>query len=227
MHKPECIEVARRNAAVETVAQVVHPVEKSNKRQLLSHLIRQGDLSRVLVFIKTKHAANRLAQQLQQDGINATAIHGNKSQGARTRALDDFRSGAVSVLVATDIASRGLDIKHIPQVVNFDLPNVPEDYVHRIGRTGRAGEAGLAISLVSAEEKFLLKDIQKFLRQDIKVETISGFNTTPLAAFPPGVSKSTDRRPYIQPRRGIGAGAKIGSGRRYCPANRKPVRAGY
>ena len=175
LHNPEFIEVARRNTAAELVTQVVHPVGHTRKRELLSHLIKNGEWKQVLVFTRTKHGANRLATQLSSDGINATAIHGNKSQTARTRALADFKSGAVRTLVATDIAARGLDIDSLPHVVNYDLPNVPEDYVHRIGRTGRAGESGCALSLVSAEEKGLLNDIHKVLGHKIPVEVITGF----------------------------------------------------
>lgn len=175
LHNPEMIEVARRNTAAELVTQVVHPVGHSRKRELLTHLIKKGDWRQVLVFTRTKHGANRLATQLLSDGINATAIHGNKSQSARTRALADFKSGAARTLVATDIAARGLDIDSLPHVVNYDLPNVPEDYVHRIGRTGRAGETGCALSLVCSEEKEMLGDIEKVLRHKIPVEVIPGF----------------------------------------------------
>jgi ATP-dependent RNA helicase RhlE len=172
---PEIVEVARSNAAAETVTQVVHPVGHTRKRELLSHLIKEGEWNRVLVFTRTKHGANRLANQLLKDGVSATAIHGNKSQAARTKALSDFKRGAVRTLVATDIAARGLDIDHLPHVVNFELPNVPEDYVHRIGRTGRAGEEGTALSLVCRGEQPLLRNIQRTLRYDIQVEQIENF----------------------------------------------------
>ncbi len=175
LNNPELVEVARRNTAAELVTQVVHPVGHSRKREMLSHLIKRGDWKQVLVFTRTKHGANRLAAQLASDGIDATAIHGNKSQSARTRALEGFKSGAVRTLVATDIAARGLDIDSLPHVVNYDLPNVPEDYVHRIGRTGRAGASGSALSLVSAEERDLLNDIHKVLGHKIPVEVITGF----------------------------------------------------
>ncbi len=175
LNNPKHIEVARRNKAAETVTQVVHPVGHSQKRELLSHLIKDGNWGRVLVFTRTKHGANRLSKQLMSDGISATAIHGNKSQAARTKALSDFKKGSVSTLVATDIAARGLDIDHLPHVVNFDLPNVAEDYVHRIGRTGRAGEKGLALSLVCRGEQHLLKNIHKVLRLEIPVTPIDGF----------------------------------------------------
>ncbi len=148
LNQPELIEVARQNATADRIKQVVHPVDKLRKRELLSHLIGSQNWRQVLVFTRTKHGANRLAQQLEKDGLSAAAIHGNKSQGARTRALAGFKRGEVRVLVATDIAARGLDIDQLPHVVNFELPNVPEDYVHRIGRTGRAGNEGEAVSLV-------------------------------------------------------------------------------
>jgi ATP-dependent RNA helicase RhlE len=175
LHSPELIEVARRNAAAELVTQVVHPVGRTRKRELLSHLVREGDWSQVLVFTKTKHGADRLEKQLKTDGISATAIHGNKSQAARTRALADFKSGAVRILVATDVASRGLDIDRLPHVVNFDMPSVAEDYIHRIGRTGRAGSQGVALSLVCAEERGLLSNIHRLLGRKIRTEEISGF----------------------------------------------------
>lgn len=175
LHNPEFVEVARRNTAAELVTQVVHPVGHSRKRELLAHLIKTGEWKQVLVFTRTKHGANRLATQLAMDGINSTAIHGNKSQSARTKALADFKNGSVRTLVATDIAARGLDIDSLPHVVNYDLPNVPEDYVHRIGRTGRAGESGCALSLVCSEERGLLNDIHKVLGHKIPVEVIAGF----------------------------------------------------
>ena len=149
------------------MSQVVYRVDRERKAQLLAHLVHDRDWSQVLVFTRTKHGANRLAQQLDRDGLVSAAIHGNKSQGARTRALESFKSGKVQVLVATDIAARGLDIERLPHVVNYELPNVPEDYVHRIGRTGRAGQAGEAISLVSPEEIGLLNDIEKLIGQQV------------------------------------------------------------
>ncbi len=175
LRDPVLVEVARRNTAAETVAQVVHPVAKADKRRLLSQLVQDGDWHQVLVFTRTKHGANRLAEQLGKDGIPSAAIHGNKSQNARTKALDDFKSKRIRVLVATDVASRGIDIRLLPHVVNYELPNVPEDYVHRIGRTGRAGEEGCACSLVSADERGLLKDIEKLLKRSIPVEPVPGF----------------------------------------------------
>jgi len=175
LKSPARIEVARRNSAAERVSQVVHPVDRQRKRELLSFMIGSHNWQQVLVFTRTKHGANRLAQQLEQDGLNTAAIHGNKSQGARTRALADFKRGAVRVLVATDIAARGLDINQLPHVVNFELPNVPEDYVHRIGRTGRAGNEGQAVSLVSVDEHSLLQDIERLLKRDIPKDIVPGY----------------------------------------------------
>ena len=175
LHSPEYIDVDGCNMAAELVTQVVHPVRRTHKRELLSLLIREGAWNQVLVFTKTKHGANRLEKQLKTDGISATSIHGNKSQAARTRALADFKSGAVGTLVATDVASRGLDIDRLPHVVNYELPDVAEDYIHRIGRTGRAGVQGVALSLVCAEEKGLLTNIQRLLGHEIRIEEISGF----------------------------------------------------
>jgi ATP-dependent RNA helicase RhlE len=179
LNSPTLIEVAQRNTTSERVAQVVHYVDKKRKRELLSFLIGSGNWKQVLVFTRTKHGANRLAQQLEQDGLTAAAIHGNKSQGARTRALADFKRGAVRVLVATDIAARGLDIDQLPHVVNFELPNVPEDYVHRIGRTGRAGNEGEAMSLVCVDEHKLLRDIDRLLKSEIPKVAIDGFEPDP------------------------------------------------
>ncbi|MDH5425106.1 MAG: DEAD/DEAH box helicase [Gammaproteobacteria bacterium] len=167
LRSPVLVEVAQRNTASETVAQVVHPVDKSRKRELLSYLIGSNNWQQVLVFTRTKHGANRLVEQLITDGISAAAIHGNKSQGARTKALASFKSGDVRVLVATDIAARGIDINQLPHVVNYELPNVAEDYVHRIGRTGRAGNEGEAMSLVCVDELKLLKDIERLIKRDI------------------------------------------------------------
>jgi ATP-dependent RNA helicase RhlE len=175
LRSPALIEVARRNTACELVTQVVHPVDKSRKRELLSYLIGSNNWKQVLVFNRTKHGANRLAEQLNTDGITASAIHGNKSQGARTKALADFKSGKVRVLVATDIAARGLDINQLPHVVNFELPNVAEDYVHRIGRTGRAGNEGEAMSLVCVDELKLLKDIERLIKRGIPKVVIEGY----------------------------------------------------
>ncbi len=181
LNRPELVEVARRNTTAERIEQVVHPVDKGRKRELLSHMIGARNWQQVLVFTRTKHGANRLAQQLEKDGLSAAAIHGNKSQGARTRALAGFKSGQVRVLVATDIAARGLDIDQLPHVVNYELPNVPEDYVHRIGRTGRAGNAGQAVSLVCGEERKLLRDIERLLKRSIPQVVLEGYAPDPNA----------------------------------------------
>ncbi|MBN2232609.1 MAG: DEAD/DEAH box helicase [Deltaproteobacteria bacterium] len=179
LDRPEMIEVARRNTPAEKVDQVVHPVGLKAKRELLARLIEEEKWDRALVFTRTKHGANRLAEFLGKQGIGAAAIHGNKSQTARTRALADFKRGEVRILVATDIAARGLDIDQLPRVVNFDLPNVAEDYIHRIGRTGRAGLSGCAVSLVSADEEKLLKPIERLLGRKIEVKIIDGFAQNP------------------------------------------------
>jgi len=176
---PTLIEVARRNTSSEMVEQSVHFVDKSKKPELLSHLISSNNWNQVLVFTRTKHLANKLTKKLEFDGIGAAAIHGNKSQGARTKALADFKDGSIRVLVATDIAARGIDIDQLPHVINFELPNVPEDYVHRIGRTGRAGNEGEALSLVCVDEHELLRNIQKLIKKEIKVITIDGFDVDP------------------------------------------------
>ena len=175
MRDPVTVEVARRNMPIELIAQVAHPVDKDRKRQLLAHLVKSGNWQQVLVFCRTKHGANRLAEQLENDGIETAAIHGNKSQPQRTKALQRFKDMELTVLVATDIAARGLDIESLPHVVNYDLPHVPEDYVHRIGRTGRAGETGQAVSLVSGEDRTLLRDIERLIGKKIEQQVITGF----------------------------------------------------
>ena len=179
LHNPLEVEVARRNTASEQVTQHVHFVDKKRKRELLSQMIGEGNWQQVLVFTRTKHGANHLAEQLNKDGIRSAAIHGNKSQGARTRALADFKSGGIRVLVATDIAARGLDIEELPHVVNYELPNVPEDYVHRIGRTGRAAATGEALSLVCVDEHKLLHDIERLLKKEIPRIAIDGYAPDP------------------------------------------------
>ena len=188
LNAPVPIEVARRNTPAEAVTQVVHPVDRTRKRELLTRLILAKQWRQVLVFTRTKHGANRLAQQLDDDGINAAAIHGNKSQSARTKALADFKAGRVQVLVATDIAARGLDIDQLPQVVNYELPQVAEDYVHRIGRTGRAGNAGAAVSLVCVDEKGLLQGIERLLNRRLEQVVIAGFEPDPSVAPEPIVN---------------------------------------
>lgn len=179
LSNPALIEVAKQNTTATLVTQVVHPIDKSRKRELLSFLIGSNDWQQVLVFTRTKHGANKLSEQLNKDGITAAAIHGNKSQGARTKALANFKSNDVRVLVATDIAARGLDIDQLPHVVNFELPNVPEDYVHRIGRTGRAGSSGEAMSLVCVDELKLLKGIERLIQSDIPKVTLEGYEPDP------------------------------------------------
>ena len=175
LQAPVMVEIGQRNATAEGIEQAVYFVDKGQKRGVLSWLIGSENWCQVLVFTCTKHGANRLAEQLVQDGLSAAAIHGNKSQGARTRALADFKQGAVRVLVATDIAARGLDIDQLPHVVNFDLPEVAEHYVHRIGRTGRAGKEGLAVSLVAPDERGLLKQIERLLGYTLRVRTLEGY----------------------------------------------------
>jgi ATP-dependent RNA helicase RhlE len=179
LHDPLTVEVAPRNAPAELVEHRVHLVENGDKRAVLSHLLREVSGEQTLVFTRTKHGANRLSDQLSRDGIHCAAIHGNKSQSARTRALADFKEYKVQVLVATDIAARGIDITELPQVVNYELPHVPEDYVHRIGRTGRAGAAGRALSLVSTDERERLRAIEKLLgrRLDVLPLDRSGIHT--------------------------------------------------
>ena len=179
LHHPSEIQVTPQNTATDLVSQIVYPVDKKRKRELLSHKIGEENWQQVLVFTRTKHGANKLAEQLDKDGIKSAAIHGNKSQGARTRALADFKAGAVRVLVATDIAARGIDIDKLPHVVNFELPNVPEDYVHRIGRTARAGQEGNAVSLVCVDELKLLRDIEKLLGTNIEKVNLPGYDVDP------------------------------------------------
>jgi ATP-dependent RNA helicase RhlE len=208
LREPASVEVARRNTASELVDQSVYLVDKGVKRHLLAHLIKEGQWFQVLVFTRTKHGANRLAEQLCKDGIESLAIHGNKSQNARTRALSSFKDGSLQVLVATDIAARGLDIDQLPHVVNFELPNVPEDYVHRIGRTGRAGSEGSAISLVDREETRLLADIERLIKRSIPRATAEGF------VPPPPSQRSTldDDRPPRPPQGRRGGDSRHGSG---------------
>ncbi|WP_353402027.1 DEAD/DEAH box helicase, partial [Duganella hordei] len=181
LNKPAMIEVARRNSAVEVIAQLIHPVDRDKKHPMLAHLIKSNNWNQVLVFTRTKHGANKLVEQLGGDGIGAMAIHGNKSQSARTKALSEFKDNKLQVLVATDIAARGIDIDQLPHVVNYDLPNIPEDYVHRIGRTGRAGATGEAVSLVCVDEHDMLKDIEKLIKQTLPREVIPGFEPDPNA----------------------------------------------
>ena len=218
MKTPVEIQVARPNSVVATVTHRIHPVDGAKKRDLLLHLLL-NDARQTLVFGRTKHGADKLAQALEKAGLRAAAIHGNKSQAQRTRALKDFKSGKVSVLVATDIAARGLDIDQLPMVINFDLPMVAEDYVHRIGRTGRAGAEGLAVSLVCSDEEGLLRDIRRLLKQEIAIEPIAGFEPSrPLRVD--GTSRPTQnqRPPQRHARRPHANGNDAHPGAR----NRKP-----
>jgi len=196
MKNPTTVEVARRNTPAELVAQVAYAVRADQKRRLLAHLVKSNDWRQVLVFVRTKHGANRLAQQLLREGIEADAIHGNKAQNARTRTLAQFKAGSLRVLVATDIAARGLDIEALPHVVNYDMPHVAEDYVHRIGRTGRAGIEGESVSLVSPEERPLLAAIERLMNRKVESRTVTGFQ----AAGPgPAPAHGPHHRPAHQP----------------------------
>ena len=206
LNSPTEIQVATRNTTADRVKQIVHPVDKRRKRELLSHKIGSENWQQVLVFTRTKHLANRLAQQLCDDGIKSSAIHGNKSQAARTRALKEFKEGSVRVLVATDIAARGLDIDRLPHVVNFELPHVPEDYVHRIGRTARAGQEGHAVSLVCVDELKLLRDIETLLKTEIEKEVIPGYEPDPRIKAEP-VQKGRPQRSG-GPRKGAPGGGR-------------------
>jgi ATP-dependent RNA helicase RhlE len=185
LHNPVVVEVARRNTSAELIAQQIYRVGRTQKSALLTHLIRQHKWEQVLVFTRTKHGADRLAKHLVQQDISALAIHGNKSQSVRTKTLARFKEGDVQVLVATDIAARGIDINELPQVVNFDLPEVPEDYVHRIGRTGRAGSAGGALSLVAEDEMKQLKAIERLIQRALPQEVVKGFEPSAQTAAEP------------------------------------------
>lgn len=223
LNNPLSIEVAPRNSTAERIEQLVHPVDKANKPALLAHLVVKNSWEQVLVFTRTKHIANRLAERLEREGIQAAAIHGNKSQGARTKALAGFKSGEVRVLVATDIAARGLDIDKLPQVVNFELPNVAEDYVHRIGRTGRAGSAGHAISLVSADEGKLLRGIERLIKQELPREIVAGFE--PDAQTMRAIEQGTGQ-PVRKGQEQDGRPARAGSGRPGQGQGRRPGQPG-
>jgi len=216
LKSPTLIEVARANTSSETVAQAIYHVDKTRKRELLTQLINEGEWKMVLVFTRTKHGANRLSEQLATDGITSAAIHGNKSQNARTKALEDFKKGKVRVLVATDIAARGIDIDHLPHVVNYELPNVSEDYVHRIGRTGRAGNKGEAISLVCVDEDDFLASIEKLIKKDIPKVWLKGFKPDPSIKAEPinmGGNRGARNKPRGGQSRNGGGGARSSTGR--------------
>lgn len=200
LNNPVSVESTPENTTVEAIEQQVYRVAKEKKTDLLIKLINEGNWEQILVFTRTKHGANKLAKKLESAKISAAAIHGNKSQGARTKALAGFKNGNVKVLVATDIASRGLDIPLLPYVVNFELPNVSEDYVHRIGRTGRAGASGLAVSLVSADETVFLKDIEKLIDVKIPMDILEGFEPDPNASTKPFNPQQRGRKPQSNSR---------------------------
>jgi ATP-dependent RNA helicase RhlE len=206
MNDPVTVEVAARNKPVELISQVAHPVDSGRKRELLSHLVKTNNWQQVLVFTRTKHGANRLAQQLERDGIESDAIHGNKSQGARTRALKRFKDNDIQVLVATDIAARGLDIEELPHVVNYDLPHVAEDYVHRIGRTGRAGATGEAIALVGGEDRPLLAAIERLIGKRIEQRVVPGFEPGSASSAPAQRQEPQRHQRQERGRQGQGAG---------------------
>jgi ATP-dependent RNA helicase RhlE len=206
LDRPQTIEVAPRNSTVERIVQRVHPVDRDRKSELLAYLIGHHRWEQVLVFTRTKHGADKVAKALGVAGLRAVALHGNKSQNARTKALADFKRGSARVLVATDIAARGIDIVELPHVVNYDLPNVPEDYVHRIGRTGRAGADGAAVSLVCVDEHAFLKDIERVTRQKIATEVVAGFEPDPHAVAQP-VFRQRGARPPQRPRANVSAPA--------------------
>ncbi|MGI9214512.1 MAG: helicase-related protein, partial [Gammaproteobacteria bacterium] len=190
------------------IAQLIHPVDRTKKHPLLAHLIKSNDWKQVLVFTRTKHGANKLVTQLEKDDINSMAIHGNKSQSARTKALAEFKDGKITVLVATDIAARGIDIDQLPHVVNYDLPNVSEEYVLRIGRTGRAGSYGVAVSLVCVDEHQMLRDIEKLIKQKLPQEVIAGFEPDPNAVAQPIQLRSQQHQQSRKPRPASGGASK-------------------
>ena len=230
LDRPASVQVNPRNTPTELVRQVVHPVDRTRKRELLSHLVRTRAVDQALVFTRTKHGANKLAEQLWQDGIATAAIHGNKSQGQRVKALSDFMAGRVTLLVATEVAARGLDIDQLPHVVNYELPMVPADYIHRIGRTGRAGATGDAISLVCVDERPLLRDIERLLGTRIPTQVVEGFEPN-AAARPEPIRLRSGQAGHGRggrPARRQGAARASGGVRRARPTrgNRRPGVAG-
>jgi ATP-dependent RNA helicase RhlE len=229
LNSPALIEVARSNSANEAIAQLIHPVDRNAKHPLLAHLIKTNQWQQVLVFTRTKHGANKLVTQLEKDDITAMAIHGNKSQSARTKALADFKGEKITVLVATDIAARGIDIDQLPHVVNYDLPNVSEDYVHRIGRTGRAGSNGVAVSLVCIDEHQMLRDIEKLIKQKIPQEIIAGFEPDPHAVAQPIALRSQQHQQSRKPRPGNSgnAGNAGGGGGRPAAGRSSPSKRSF
>jgi len=230
LNSPALIEVARSNSANEAIAQLIHPVDRTQKHPLLAHLITSNAWKQVLVFTRTKHGANKLVTQLEKDGITSMAIHGNKSQSARTKALAEFKDGKITVLVATDIAARGIDIDQLPHVVNYDLPNVSEDYVHRIGRTGRAGSNGVAVSLVCVDEHQMLRDIEKLIKQKLPQEVIAGFEPDPNAVAQPIQLRSQQHQQQSRkprPSTGSAGGAAKPSGGRPTTRRSSPPKKSF
>jgi ATP-dependent RNA helicase RhlE len=213
LRNPAMVEVARRNAPAELVTHTVIKVDQDRKRDLLLHLFAAHGWHQVLVFCRTKHGSDALARKLEQAGVRTAALHGNKSQNARTRALADFKSGKLAALVATDIAARGLDIDSLPRVVNFELPNVPEDYIHRIGRTGRAGASGEALSLVSSDERIQLRDIERLLKREIETSILPGFEPQHNHSVPRPAAGRTPAAKPAQGRSRTGAGNRSGAPR--------------
>jgi ATP-dependent RNA helicase RhlE len=212
MRDPREISTTPANTVANTVTHVVHPVDAATKRDLLLHILSQDSRRQTLVFGRTKHGADKLVRHLEQAGVKAAAIHGNKSQNARTRALSDFKSGRVTVLVATDIAARGIDIDQLPVVINFDLPMVAEDYVHRIGRTGRAGAEGQAISLVSHDESGLLRDIGRLLKTDLSISNVPGYEPSTPLRLDAGAPRPKQQQRQPRSQSGGGQGRPGGNG---------------
>jgi len=235
LDRPASVQVTPRNTPTDLVRQVVHPVDRSRKRELLSHLVRTHAIEQALVFTRTKHGANKLAEQLLHDGIATSAIHGNKSQPQRVRALNDFKAGRVTLLIATEVAARGIDIEQLPHVVNYELPMVPSDYLHRIGRTGRAGIEGDAISLVCVDEAPMLREIERLLGRSVPVEVVPGFEpdrsipAEPIRLRTAGAPGSRGPRPPARPQRYGNAAPVNGGQRRPARPNgvRPPVRVRY